>query len=631
MTEYGRSPGSEPWHPGDPLYGDQGWEGQQQHYPHPQQANQYDQGVHGGYQDPYGQGGQTGQVPQAYEGDPYQQNQHQQQHAQQYQQQPQGYVDPQAQAQYQQQAQQHAAQQQYQQAYEQQQHQQNQHQQHQQQNQHQQNQQHHQQQYGAAGYQGQGGYDTPGHLGQQYDGNWETGQAAMPYGATPADPYGGQNPDLYGTPEAYPPPQPPGRRQNPPEPVIDWAPEEEARPEPEEEKHPFFTGEEDPDDDEYDEEPGRGRGSRGGDRERRSKANKRKGKNGVACLVVALVLAGGVGGVGYFGYQFWQGQFGAAEDYAGAGSGEVQVEIPKGALGYDIGNLLKKAGVVKSVDAFVSAQGRNPKGLSIQAGVYTLKKEMSAESAVKMMLDPASQANLVIPEGKRNAWVYDQLDKRLDLKPGTTKRVALAKADSLGLPDWAKKHPDIKDPLEGFLFPASYPVAKGTKPEVALRKMVSRANQEYTKLELDAKAKGLGVKGPWELLTVASLVQAEGKTHDDFRKMAEVIYNRLEPDNRETFQLLQFDSTLNYLKGQSEIKISEKEANSNTDPYNTYKHKGLPPGPISNPGNDALAAMLDPTKDGWIYFVATDGMSKTEFAKTLAEHQKLVDKFNAGN
>ncbi|WP_395359684.1 endolytic transglycosylase MltG [Streptomyces sp. YH02] len=603
MTEYGRSPGSEPWHPGDPLYGDQGWEGQQQHYPHPQQANQYGQGAHG-YQDPYGQGGQAGQAPQGYEGDPYQQN-HQQQHAQQYQQQPQGYVDPQAQ--YQQQAQQHAAQQQYQQAYE---------QQHQ-----------HQQQYGS-GYQDQGGYDTPGHLGQQYDGNWETGQAAMPYGGTPADPYGGQNPDLYGTPEAYPPPQPPGRRQDPPEPVIDWAPEEEARPEPEEEKHSFFTGE-DPDDDAYDEEPGRGRGSRGDDRERRSKANKRKGKNGVACLVVALVLAGGVGGVGYFGYQFWQGQFGAAEDYAGGGSGEVQVEIPKGALGNEIGNILKKAGVVKSVDAFISAQQKNPKGISIQAGVYTLKKEMSADSAVTLMLNPVSQANLVIPEGKRNSWVYDTLDKRLDLKPGTTKEVARAKADSLGLPDWAENHEDVKDPLEGFLFPASYPVAKNSKPEEALRKMVSRANQEYAKLDLDAKAKELGLQGPWELVTVASLVQAEGKTHEDFRKMAEVVYNRLKPEYRETVQLLQFDSTLNYLKGQSEIKISEQEANTNTDPYNTYKHKGLPPGPIGNPGNEALASMLSPTNDGWLYFVATDGMNKTEFAKTHDEFLKLKDKFNA--
>ncbi|MFF8377670.1 endolytic transglycosylase MltG [Streptomyces sp. NPDC015661] len=582
MTEYGRGSGSEPWHPGDPLYGDQGWEGQQQ-YPHPQQPNQYGHGGQG-YADPYAQGGHAGQ---GYGGDPYQQ-----QAQQQYQQQPQQqYVDPQ----YQQQAQ---------------------HQQYQQPQQYQ------------TGY--PGGYDPPGHPAQQYDGGWETGQAAMAYGAPPADPYGGQNPDLYGTPEAYPPPQPPGRRQHPPEPVVDWAPEEEAHPEPEEEKHPFFTGGDDEDDD-YDEEPGRGRGSRDDDRERRSKAKKRKGKNGVACLVVALVLAGGVGGVGYFGYQFWQGEFGAAPDFVGAGSGEVQVEIPKAAGGYEIGNILKKAGVVKSVDAFVSAQQKNPRGLSIQAGAYTLKKGMSAEAAVTLMLNPASQANLIIPEGKRNAWVYEKLDERLDLTPGTTKKIAFAKADSLGLPDWAKNHEDVKDPLEGFLFPASYPVAKGGKPEDALRKMVSRANQEYTKLDLDGKAKELGVKGPWELLTVASLVQAEGKTHDDFRKMAEVVYNRLQPDNRETYQLLQFDSTLNYLKGQSEIKISEQEANTNTDPYNTYKHKGLPPGPISNPGGEALASMLNPTNDGWIYFVATDGRNKTEFAKTHAEFLKLKDKFNANS
>ncbi|MGW4724747.1 endolytic transglycosylase MltG [Streptomyces sp. NPDC004291] len=594
MTEYGRGPGSEPWHPGDPLYGDQGWEGQQQ-YPHPQQPDQYGQG----YQDPYGQGGQGYQ-------DPYGQQYPQQQ-------QPQGYADPQYQQQH------YQSQYQQQQPYDQQ-----------------------QQQYGTGH---QGGYDTPGHLGQQYDGTWESGQAAMAYGAPPADPYGGQNPDLYGTPEAYPPPRPPGHRQDPPEPVIDWAPEEEARrePEPDEENHPFFTGEDDgdagrggrggrdDDHDAYDEEPARGRGSRGDDRDRRGRDKKRKGKNGVACLVVAVVLVGGVGGVGYFGYQFWQGRFAEVPDFAGTGSGEVQVEIPKGAYGSDIGNILKKAGVVKSVDAFTSAQLKDPKGRSIQAGVYTLKKEMSAESAVKLMLDPASQANLIIPEGKRNAWVYETLDQRLDLKPGTTKEIALAKADSLGLPEWAKKHPDIKDPLEGFLFPASYPVAKGSKPEDALRRMVTRANQEYNKLDLDAKAKALGVDGPWELVTIASLVQAEGKTHDDFRRMAEVVYNRLKPDNRETYQLLQFDSTLNYLKGQSEIKISEKEANSNTDPYNTYKHKGLPPGPIGNPGNEALAAMVDPTKDGWIYFVATDGMNKTEFAKTHAEFLKLKDKFNANS
>ncbi|MFD5326979.1 endolytic transglycosylase MltG [Streptomyces sp. NPDC127092] len=573
MTEYGRSPGSEPWHPTDPLYGDQGWEGQQQY---PQQAQQY------GHQDPYGQ-------QQAYADGMYQQ-----QHPQ-HPQQPQGYDA---------------------------------------------------QQYGGQQYANPGGYDTPGYPAQQYeqqydqryDGNWETGQAAMSYNAPPADPYGGQQPDLYGTPEAYPPPQPPGRRQVPPQPVTDW----EA--EPQEEDHPFFTGSDDAprnrrdrrpegggrddDYDEYDdeeEEPGGRRGNRSG-RERRGNKG-RKAKNGMACLVVAAVLVGGVGGIGYFGYKFWQGQFGAAPDYVGEGSGEVQVEIPQDAGGYVIGNILKKAGVVKSVDAFVSAQQKNPKGLTIQAGVYTLKKEMSAESAVALMLSPASKANFVLPPGKRNAWVYDELDKRLGLKPGTTKDTAVKQANSLGLPDWAKNHPEVKDPLEGFLFPATYPVAKGTKPEDVLRKMVSRSNGEYAKLDLDAKARELGLKGPWELVTVASLVQVEGKYKHDFDKVARVVYNRLKPGNMETVGRLEFDSTVNYLRGQSTLDVGQvKDLRKIEDPYNTYRVQGMIPGPISNPGLDALHSAMNPTPGPWYYFVSINE-NKTVFAVTIAEHNKNVAEY----
>ncbi|MEV5971197.1 endolytic transglycosylase MltG [Streptomyces sp. NPDC051921] len=581
MTDYGRSPGSEPWHPTDPLYGDQGWEGQQ-HYP--QQA-QY------GHQDPYGQ-------QQAFADGMYQQ-------------QPQAYD---AQQQYG--AQQYGG------------HQYDGH------------------QYGGQHYDGQqygnpGGHDTPGYPAQQYDGNWETGQAAMPYNAPPADPYGGQNPDFYGTPEAYPPPQPPGRRQVPPQPATDWDAE------PQEEDHPFFTGEEpatgtrrrrgreeredeyaaDEDDheDAYEEEPADRRGSRSGGDRRGNKG--RKAKNGMACLVVAAVIVGGVGGIGYFGYQFWQGQFGAAPDYVGTGSGDVQVEIPRGAGGYDIGNILKKAGVVKSVDAFVSAQQKNPKGISIQAGVYTLKKEMSAESAVALLLDPASQANFVIPEGKRNAWVYEQIDKRLDLKPGTTKGIATQQANSLGLPDWAKNHAEVKDPLEGFLFPASYPVAKGAKPEDVLRRMVARSNAEYGKLDLDAKARELGLKGPWELVTVASLVQVEGKYKHDFDKVSRVVYNRLKPGNMETVGRLEFDSTINYLKGESTLDVGQvKDLRKIQDPYNTYRVQGMIPGPISNPGLDALHSAMNPTPGPWYYFVSINE-NKTVFAVTIQEHNKNVAEY----
>ncbi|MFD5427916.1 endolytic transglycosylase MltG [Streptomyces sp. NPDC127084] len=593
MTEYGRSPGSEPWHPEDPAApsaygqqghgGDQGWTGHQAPPGH-------DQG-YGTQQYGNDQYQQYEQYQQSY---PYQAQQHYGDHPQQ------PYQQPADQQVYGTGSHQYAD-----------------------------------RQYPAQGYGDQNrraqGYVEQQQQQSQYQygaGGWDTAQqAAMPYEPSAPAPYGDYWPDPYGTPEAYPPPQPPGRRGAPPASPGSATGDQEEQ---EEETHPFFTGE-DTDDDADD--PGGSRGGSGGDRGRGGRNTKntkkqKKGRNGVACLFVAVVLAAGVGGVGYVGYQFWQDKFGAAPDFEGRGSGSVQVEIQPGATGADIGNALKNAGVVKSVDAFIAAQSANPEGGKIQDGVYTLKKGMSAASAVEMMLSPASRNGFSIPEGQRNVWVYEQIDKRLELKRGTTESVAREQADSLGLPEWAKGHKNVKDPLEGFLFPATYPVAKGAKPEAVLKKMVARANQEYDKADLEAKAEKVGLDSPWELLTVASLVQAEGKTEVDYRKMAEVVYNRLKATNTETNQLLQFDSAFNYLKGQSKIDISESEINSNQDPYNTYTQKGLTPGPIGNPGQKALLASTNPTAEGWMYFVATDGEHKTEFAKTHAEFQRLKDKFN---
>lgn len=612
MTEYGRGPGSEPWHPEDPLYGDQGWGGQQP---------AHGQGQYGGQQQPYPQDPYAAQQqPQ----DPYAQQQ-QDPYAQQQQHDP--YAQPQQQHDpYAAQQQQHDpyAQPQQQHDYAQQQHQQDPYAQ-QQQQQYQQ-----QPQYGAQ--------QDPYAQQPPYNGGWDTGQqpAAMPYEDQPAAGYGyGETNDYYGTPDAYPPPQPPGRRRAAPEQVAEQAPEQAPAQNPDwdpevqpEETHPFFTGVDDSDgkDDDYDDDDDSRDSRRGGGDERRGKGKKKKGRSGCACLVISLVLVGGVGGVGYFGYSYYQDKFGPAEDYAGSGSGTVEIEIPKGSYGYDIANILKKQGVVKSVDAFVSAQSEDPKGKSIQAGVYLLHEKMAASEALKMMLDPKSQNLLVIPEGSRNAAVYAMIDKKLSLKEGTTEGIAKSKKSDLGLPGWASKNKDIKDPLEGFLYPAAYPVTKETKPEAILEKMVSRSDDEYKRLDLEGTAKKYKLDGPWQVLTVASLVQAEGLTHDDFRKMAEVVYNRLKPENTATNRLLEFDSAFNYLKKQSKIKIGSKEIRTNPDPYNTYYHAGLPPGPISNPGDEALRATLSPTGDGWMFFISLDG-KKTQFTKTAAEHETLNQKF----
>ncbi|GAA0606490.1 endolytic transglycosylase MltG [Streptomyces crystallinus] len=571
MTEYGRGAGSEPWHPEDPLYGDQGW-GAQQAAP--------------------------GQAP---------------------------YGDQQGREQYAQQHQQHAQQQ---------------HPQHQQHAQYQQ-QQYAQQSQGAYGQQPhygeqpQQGYQQEQYVQQQtqaqYHAGWDTGQqAAMPYAGqqTEAYPgYGTETQDYYGTPEAYPPPQPPGQRRTVPEQAPEWTPEETA---PEEEKHPFFSdgdgGDEPRADDGEDEDEPRASRRGGAGRDRRGKG-KKKGKSGRACLVLVVVFSLGVGGAGYFGYQFWQKKFGAAPDYVGTGTTPVQVEIPQGAGGYEIGSILAKAGVVKSQGAFVSAQNDNPKGKTLQAGVYTLNKGMSAANAVAAMLNPASRSNFIIPEGKRNAWVYEQIDKRLELKPGTTKDVAKAQAKNLGLPDWANDNKEIADPLEGFLYPASYPVAKGTKPEDVLRKMVARANSEYGKVDLKGMAAKLGLKSPLQVLTVASLVQAEGKYKHDFDKVARVVYNRLKPNNTETYGLLDFDSTVNYAKSESTLDTGAvKDLRHFKHPYNTYYIHGLPPGPIGNPGESALHSALNPTPGPWYYFVSVTE-NETLFAVTNEEHEQNRKKY----
>lgn len=551
MTEYGRGPGSEPWHPEDPLYGDSGWGGQQ-----------------------------AASGPSTYGG--------------------QGQYNPQQQAQYddwstgQQQA-------------------------------------YGQQQYGGPAGQQQynSGSDQQYNGGpDQYNGGYDTGaHSQVPYAADPSDPYAGQpggygaeSPDYYGTPDAYPPPEPPSRRRAAPEPQQDWDPG------PDQGEHAFFSGADD-DEDEYDDEPPGRRGGRGDRRGGRGGKKPKKRRSGCACLVVTLVFAGGLGGVGYFGYHFYQDRFGTSPDYAGEGRGLATVDIPKGAGGYVIGQKLKDAGVVKSVDAFVSAQAQNPKGDTIQDGVYVLKKEMSAKSAVDLMLSPKSRNNLIIPEGRRNSWVYSQIDTRLDLDKGTTAGIAKKEWKSLGLPKWANTNKDIKDPLEGFLYPSSYAVAKGQKPEAVLKKMVTHASEKYDEMGLESKAAELQLKDPLQVLTVASLVQAEGMTHDDFKKMAAVVYNRLKSSNTVTNQKLEFDSTYNYLKGQSEINIPISKIRSDPDPYNTYFHKGLPPGPIGNPGDEALKATLAPDTGGWMFFISVD-QKKTQFTKTLAEHEKLVAEFN---
>ncbi|MBB4895144.1 UPF0755 protein [Streptomyces olivoverticillatus] len=530
MTEYGRGSGSQPWHPEDPLYGDQGYNGQQ--YPQQHQPQQS--------QPPYGQQQHYPEQQQGHGWDPSQ--------------------------------------------------------------------------------------DTGGHYVPQPGGQ---------YAGQGGGSYPGEGQGHYGTPqEAYPPqqhaPYVGEQRQGGHEQLQQQsAPQglhEEWRPEPDQDKISLFDDPPEapsaPAEDEPEPDEGRGRG-----RDRRGKGKKKnKRRSGTACLLVAVVLVGGVGGLGYLGYDYWEANFGPAPDYDGEGTGQVQVEIPKGSGLTQMGDILQKNGVVKSSRAFTEAAGESAKGKGIQPGTYTLHKEMSAQAAIAMMTDTKNL--LTFGEGTRAAEVYAAIDKKLGLKAGTTQDVAKSQAKNLGLPDWAGTEADIKDPLEGFLFPSQYNAAKGTKPEDLLRQMVARAKDNYAEQDLDGKAKELGLKSPLQVLTVASLVQAEGRYKHDFDKVSRVIYNRLKPDNKETYGLLDFDSTVNYAKKTSTLDTGAvSDLRQFKDPYNTYKIKGLPPGPIDNPGLEALKSALQPAPGPWYYFVSINE-NETLFAVTNEEQNRNREKYN---
>ncbi|WP_327251783.1 endolytic transglycosylase MltG [Streptomyces sp. NBC_01244] len=570
MTEYGRGPGPEPWHPEDPQYGDQGWTGheaQQGQMPYvggPQQYQQEPQPQQVYYtqqqgQDQYSQAQQMQyQQQMPY---PQQVQQHPQQHAQQPQQ-PQAYGD-----------------------------------------------------------QGQV-WDTGQHQ------VWDTGQgqyAAVPQAADPyagADPYAqqqasgypGEAPDLYGTPEAFPPPRPPSMRHLQTE--EPWQEEEDAA------ADSFLAGGSGGDDGDDDGDDG----GRDGRRPGRS-GGKPKKRSGMACLIAAVVIIGVVGGGGYYGYSYLKDKFSAAEDFAGEGTGSVTVDIPKGAGTGEMGRILKAAGVVKSAGAFVAAAAANPKGNAIQAGSYTMKERMSAKAAVALMVNGAGMNAMDVIPGWRNVQVYEAIDQRLKLSPGTTKSVAAKEAKNLGLPDWANTNKDIKDPLEGFLYPARYDLGKDVTPQSLLKQMVGKANEAYGNADLKGQASKLGLNNPLQLVTVASLVQAEGKYQHDFDKISRVVYNRLKPGNTETYGLLDFDSTINYIKGQSTLDVgSVNDLRKLDDPYNTYKIKGLPAGPIGNPGPDALKSALNPEPGPWYYFVSVNE-DKTLFAVTNDEHNRNREEY----
>lgn len=345
--------------------------------------------------------------------------------------------------------------------------------------------------------------------------------------------------------------------------------------------------------------------------------SRRRGRGLPGCLAVLVALAVVVGGF-YFvvtwGVDRVRDQFESAADYAGPGHGKVTFEVHQGDTIAEMGRNLKEAGVVASVEAFTDAAASNPDSTRIQAGFFPLKKEMAAGDVVEILVDPANMVKdtVTIQEGLRVVDIVGILAEQTDFTKAQFDKV-LDDPGQLGLPAYAHGNP------EGYLFPATYDFGPDATPASILTDMVDRWHQAAADADLEGAAQELGYT-PAELMTVASLVQSEGRG-DDMPKIARVIYNRLEnPGTAGTIGKLQIDATVNYAAGNTLGAVPTQEDLQLDSPYNTYLHTGLPPGPIEAPGDAAIEAAAHPADGDWYYYVTVNlKTGETKFAETPEE------------
>lgn len=352
-------------------------------------------------------------------------------------------------------------------------------------------------------------------------------------------------------------------------------------------------------------------GGRGGRRRRRGGRGTR-GKGSPRVSLLALVIFALVF-VGAGGYMFLRTYI-SPPDYSGGGSGSVVVHVGKGASVSAIADTLEGANVVKSSRAFVQAAKGRPKATSIQPGYYRLHRKMAAEPAFELLTDPKSklQARVTIPEGMRASGIFERIAEHTDISVSQLQRAA-HHPDGLSLPSYAEG-------VEGYLFPATYNIDPDDGATDVLRKMVSRFEQAAAEVNIESRANDLHAGGheigPGEVVTVASLVQAEARKSRDFAKVATVIYNRLRRGEK-----LQLDTTVLYALDKSTLHVSKKDLQVKS-PYNTYRHKGLPPGPIESPGEKALWAALHPADGDWLWFITTN--PKKGDLKFTSDYQEFL-------
>jgi len=300
---------------------------------------------------------------------------------------------------------------------------------------------------------------------------------------------------------------------------------------------------------------------------------------------------------------------------------DVVVTIPSGASAKKVAKILKKKGLIEFETAFVSRLQDSEYRGKLKAGTYTLNTGMNTLEMMEV-LSPKQAANepidtLVIPEG----FTVDMIATRCQKKGICSKQEFINACNTITSKDFwflsdVPTGANVRYLVEGYLFPATYNIYETTTAESLVRDML-QAFSDYYKDEYKSQAEELGLN-TYQVVTMAAMIERECKVDEERALIASVINNRLAKD-----MLLQIDSTVVYplssgMYDRKSVSYNDLETDSL---YNTYKYKGLPVGPICNPGLACIKAVLYPEETDYLYYHVDDAEKGTHiFTETFEEH-----------
>ncbi len=340
---------------------------------------------------------------------------------------------------------------------------------------------------------------------------------------------------------------------------------------------------------------------------------KKKRAGCIVALVVVLAILGGLTAGGVWVWNTYGEKIqeflgtGESKDYeAGLAEGEVMFTIHPGDGGLQISYALFEAGVTKSDEIFYDWLRENPPTPTFYPGTYQLQEKMTAAAAAAVLGDVNNKVSnaVLLREGETLQTILPTISESLQI-PIEDLEAAAADPAAYGVPAAS---------LEGWLFPATYDFNESATATDVIATMVNRTIESLDQA-------GVPVDDRQRILTVAAIIQREAGA-GDMGKVAQVIYNRLGPDNVETYGLLQMDSTVAYGVGKLHdgVVATTDEDRANDNPYNTYLHPGLPAGPIANAGDEAIDAAMHPEPGPWFYFVTVNlDTGETIFSETYAQ------------